>query len=958
MYSVLSAYDGPESPVRDREQQRLFHCLRVALAISTIAMAAQHQQLRGQELTTKAPQAGTTQIGPAFPGGGSIAVLPDAPSAVTSSKGTFTAHEEIPRATPLLPASSEKMVLEAELKSRHGDRYLLSGNVDITVRDTTVHADTVTYDDATGELDAQGHVHFSSAVRDESMDASRAVYNLHSGTGRFYDVKGSIGVRGAASGSAHGVANSGAFLFQGRLIVKTGPENYDVYDGSVTSCLLASPDWSLSSRHIALDRGQAHARGTTFRLLGVPLFYLPYVTHPVDTSQRQAGVLIPVLGQSSTKGLIIGDQVYFSLGRSADLTAGLEYFSSRGYRESGTVRYRGPGDDFLNAHVSALQDRGYIDAATNLYINQGGEDVTASFRRQFTPNTRAVGDVEYLSSYTYREAFTENFNQAVSSDITSVGYIVRQGNGFAIDGRVDRYQGLKRVPIGTQPGQQVRIFHAPSFDLTAVDHHLGKSPLLWSFTGSAAGLKRVQPNFTSSGIIERLDLRPELSLPLSGGGWHTLTSAAVRETFYSRSRRTPYAAPGAPPLELTQSVNRTLFDLRADIRPPAIERTFAVPPALQRLFGTEVRHTVEPELTYRNTRGVNNFLSLLRFDSEDLASDTNELEYGVTQHLYFRPTPRSTAKPCPATPSIQTAQAVEAEIEATEEADDDAQNGPGTAERQSADAHLPDVLEPTPGSSTDANGIPSASATAPDAPLRTVSRRHSARNPVCDPGPDAAGLANTSQQEWFSWRLAQRHFFDPSFGGAVLNTRRNLFDSTLSLSGIAFLTEPRDISPLISRMRFRTSSHTDVEWDFDLDTGASKFTSNNIFVDAREGPWFGGVSYARLNAPGRFSKENLDTNQLVSSPTSNFSQMRVLLGYGNPVKPGLSVAANAGLDIILGSAQYVAAQTSYNWNCCGFAVEYRKYELGSVRNENAYRFNFTLANIGTAGNLRRAERLF
>jgi LPS-assembly protein len=39
-------------------------------------------------------------------------------------------------------------------------------------------------------------------------------------------------------------------------------------------------------------------------------------------------------------------------------------------------------------------------------------------------------------------------------------------------------------------------------------------------------------------------------------------------------------------------------------------------------------------------------------------------------------------------------------------------------------------------------------------------------------------------------------------------------------------------------------------------------------------------------------------------------------------------------------------------------VEYRKYELGTARNENEYRFNFTLANIGTAGNIRRAEQLF
>jgi LPS-assembly protein len=260
--------------------------------------------------------------------------------------------------------------------------------------------------------------------------------------------------------------------------------------------------------------------------------------------------------------------------------------------------------------------------------------------------------------------------------------------------------------------------------------------------------------------------------------------------------------------------------------------------------------------------------------------------------------------------------------------------------------------EPAPVASNDANGIPNASAEAADAPTRNRSRH-------VDP---CAATVEPPQREWFSWQLAQKHFFDPTFGGAVITTRRNLFDSTLNFSGIAFLTEPRQISPLISRMRFRTASHVDVGWDFDYDTGALKFNSSNIFLEAHEGPVFGGFSFARLNAPGRFFTEVLDTNQvstsLVGSNTSDFSQMRVLLGYGNPAKPGLSLAGNTGLDLKLGSIQYATIQAGYNWNCCGIAVEYRKFELGSVRNENAYRFSFTLANIGTAGNLRRAERLF
>ncbi len=80
--------------------------------------------------------------------------------------------------------------------------------------------------------------------------------------------------------------------------------------------------------------------------------------------------------------------------------------------------------------------------------------------------------------------------------------------------------------------------------------------------------------------------------------------------------------------------------MKVDIRPPAIERTFDVPARLQKFFGTEVRHTVEPEITYRNVHGIDNFLSVLRFDDADLAADTDQLEYGVTQRLFFRPKPK------------------------------------------------------------------------------------------------------------------------------------------------------------------------------------------------------------------------------------------------------------------------------------------------------------------------------
>ena len=92
-----------------------------------------------------------------------------------------------------------------------------------------------------------------------------------------------------------------------------------------------------------------------------------------------------------------------------------------------------------------------------------------------------------------------------------------------------------------------------------------------------------------------------------------------------------------------------------------------------------------------------------------------------------------------------------------------------------------------------------------------------------------------------------------------------------------------------------------------------------------------------------------------STAPQAFNQFRVLLGYGYPTKRGFSGAANLGFDANLGFLQYAAVQTAYNWDCCGLSVEYRRFALGSVRNENQFRFNFALANIGSFGNLRRQE---
>ena len=157
--------------------------------------------------------------------------------------------------------------------------------------------------------------------------------------------------------------------------MKTGEASYEVHDGTVTSCRLPRPDWLFQAGLFSVDDERAKAKNSVFKLLNVPVLYLPYATHPIDSETRQTGVLIPLIGQSSTKGLVLGEQIYFALSRSTDLTVGNGVLlqSADGWM-TWCFAIRGLGDDMVQARYNQLFDRGIGFGPT--YSNQGGEDVT------------------------------------------------------------------------------------------------------------------------------------------------------------------------------------------------------------------------------------------------------------------------------------------------------------------------------------------------------------------------------------------------------------------------------------------------------------------------------------------------------------------------------------------------------------------------------------------------------
>jgi LPS-assembly protein len=199
-----------------------------------------------------------------------------------------------------------------------------------------------------------------------------------------------------------------------------------------------------------------------------------------------------------------------------------------------------------------------------------------------------------------------------------------------------------------------------------------------------------------------------------------------------------------------------------------------------------------------------------------------------------------------------------------------------------------------------------------------------------------------TNREVFSWRLAQKYFFDPTFGGAILPGRRNVFAPVLDISGFAFADGERRVSPIVSTMRLATSASTSTDLEVDYDTRDHRFRSAGIAGTANRGQFGGGISYFFT----RRSAIEVPNNQL-----------RGTITYGNQSKPGLSAAFAFSYDAQHSLFQGSTAQLGYNTNCYGLSFEVSQFNLGA-RVESRFRFAFTLKDIGSVGTLRPRERLF
>ena len=188
-------------------------------------------------------------------------------------------------------------------------------------------------------------------------------------------------------------------------------------EAELTTCPLGQDDWHFAFDRIRIDRKEQRAYGHNGALyLGkVPVFYLPYISYPLN--DRASGWLMPVVGSYRSPNrddasFLLGLPYYFNIAPNLDDTLTLYAMQDRGLIVDNEFRWltektRG------TLTVSAIEDEiakseglTYIDLNGN---RQPGKDITTRWRvkldtdQQWTPqlsshiNWYEVSDPDFLA---------------------------------------------------------------------------------------------------------------------------------------------------------------------------------------------------------------------------------------------------------------------------------------------------------------------------------------------------------------------------------------------------------------------------------------------------------------------------------------------------------------------------------------------------------------------------------
>ena len=480
-----------------------------------------------------------------------------------------------------------------------------TGGVTLYTPTETIIADQIELNRQDLLFNAQGNIHFQNDGVDvfaSQLNASKA-----SGGTTLSDTSYQL-----ISNAGHGAAKSISVNQLGVLAL---------IDSSFTTCFGETPDWNIQASEIRINAPEKklEAYNARFKVLNVPVFYLPYFTMPIG-DERHSGILYPSMKTSSTSGFEVEVPYYWNITENMDATLTPRYMSKRGAQLNTEFRY-------LFGRQSGVIDVEYLDRDDEFIKIEGDKSARYLARLQhvgtFSDNFRAYIDYTTISDDNYLVDLDSQQYNSNDAYLYQVGELSYFSDTWSAKVQIQDFEILGN--------------HTPSYR-TEPHIELNKTFAL-PFSNAVFDMYSEITRFTSDELnlptAERYHFEAGFNLPISRPAWFINSELKLLQTTYRQDNIQENSL-------LKEKVSRTLpkvrihggmnFDKKISFKDKDYTQTFE--PQLQYLYIPD-RDQSGIGL-YDTTTLQDDFEGLFRdkrFSGLDRIAQANQYSWGVTTRI-------------------------------------------------------------------------------------------------------------------------------------------------------------------------------------------------------------------------------------------------------------------------------------------------------------------------------------
>jgi LPS-assembly protein len=524
---------------------------------------------------------------------------------------------EIQFKSPLLAAGENgkfPISLEADEVEADGDDVVtLKGNAEVSQGRQTIVADELKYYRTSERVVASGDVEMISANGD--YIASQAI-DVHVpsqiGTLKTAEFKLAQGITSEDGIDTVQIASRGS----AETVELEGEGLVSLENATYTTCKEGDDAVLIKARSLELDQtsGVGKARNATIRFMGVPIFYTPYISFPLN-DERKSGLLVPGYGSDEESGNIVEIPYYWNIAKNQDATITPRYYTDRGLQVGAEYRRRSKTSDTF-IYGEYLSDDELYGADRDLLSIQHRQQFTD--RINGTVNYNDVSDVDYFNDFRNDVRY---FSATYVPRDVALSY---SGDFINVLARANEYQIID--PIISEANKPYE--RLPSISLGT---RLPDGPF-----GSKFGLSGSYTDFSSESRLEgsRTAVNGSFELPIENIWGYV----KPRVSLYHRTYDLDNVAAGA---ESSPSFMAPIFSLDAGVYFEKVSSWFgkgALQTLEPRLFYVYAPEEDQDDVPIFDTSQVslNNFNNIFRenrFYGEDRVGDTNQVTVGITTRM-------------------------------------------------------------------------------------------------------------------------------------------------------------------------------------------------------------------------------------------------------------------------------------------------------------------------------------